>query len=71
MTLAFTTRSLARFTPSCDASGGSFQCELTKLLHFLYAIAGMLAVLLLIVILAAFFFYRKNRSSKGEDNPDE
>jgi hypothetical protein len=57
---------VAAATPDCDASS-SFKCELQGFLHFLYAAAGLLAVVLMGVIWAAAHIYRKNKSSAEDD----
>ncbi len=50
-------------TPDCDASGSSFTCELQGVLHFLYAAAGLLAVVLVVVVAVAVHIYRKNKNA--------
>ena len=50
-------------TPNCDASGSSFKCELQGFLHFLYAAAGVLALVLVVVVAAAVHIYKKNKSA--------
>jgi hypothetical protein len=50
-------------TPDCDASGSSFKCELQGFLHFLYAAAGLLAVVLVGVVWAAVHIYRQKADS--------
>jgi hypothetical protein len=54
-------------TPDCTTSAGSFECSLLGVLHFLYAAAGILAIVLIVVLMAAIHFYRKNRDSTGDD----
>ncbi len=54
-------------TQDCDASGSSFKCEMQGVLHFLYAAAGVLAVVLVVVVAAAVHVYRKNRDAKEDE----
>ncbi len=68
MTLACKIRSLVLITPACDASGSSFQCQLSGLLHFLTIAAIVLGVILVIVLLTALHLYRKNKSTKDTDD---
>ncbi len=68
MTLALIIRSLALIAPACDASGSSFPCELSGLLHFLTIAAVVLGVILLVVLLTALHLYRKNKSTKDPDD---
>jgi uncharacterized membrane protein len=68
MALAHTSRALALIAPACDASGGSFQCELGSFLHWLTIAAVVLAVILIIVLFVALHLYRKHRSSKDSDD---
>jgi uncharacterized membrane-anchored protein len=53
----------ALLTPDCNASGDTLHCHLLGFLHFLYAAAGLLALVLLGVVLLAFRFYRRNKSN--------
>jgi heme/copper-type cytochrome/quinol oxidase subunit 2 len=54
--------------PACDTAADSFKCRLVGILNFLYAAAGILALVLIVVIVLAVRMYRKNRSA--EKNPD-
>jgi hypothetical protein len=55
-------------TPDCSASGDSFQCSLLGFLHFLYAAAGLLAIVLIVAVLVAVHVYRKNKHSSEDDH---
>ena len=46
---------------NCSASGDSLMCGMLGLLHFLYAAAGILALLLIVVVALAIKSYRKNK----------
>jgi len=67
VTLVDTTRSLALIKPACDASGSSFQCQLSDMLHLLTILAVVLAVILVVVLLVAMHLYRTNKSTKDTD----
>jgi hypothetical protein len=54
-------------TPDCSASGDSFECSLLGFLHFLYATAGLLAIVLIVVVSVAIHIYRKNKDSAEDD----
>jgi hypothetical protein len=59
--------SVSAATPDCSTSGGSFECSLLGVLHFLYAAAGVLTVVLIVVIAVAVHIYRRNKGSAEDD----
>jgi hypothetical protein len=50
--------------PDCSAFGGGLRCDLLGILNFLYAAAGVLAVVLLAVVALAVKSYRKNKDDE-------
>jgi hypothetical protein len=50
--------------PDCSATGNSFQCDLDRILHFLYATGIILAVVLVIISIVAIRIYYRNRSAR-------
>jgi len=48
-------------TPNCSLNT---RCGLNRLLHMLYAAAGVLSVALAVVLILAIYFYRKNKKSE-------
>jgi hypothetical protein len=51
-------------TPDCSASGDTLKCDLLGFLNFLYAAAGVLALVLIVVVVLAVKSYRKNRNDE-------
>jgi hypothetical protein len=68
-TTRFPALALALFR-DCSVDANRFQCNLDKILDFLYGAGAILAIILVVIAFIAFGIYRRNKKLRLTDHQD-